>query len=587
VEQGGLAPPRAARVISQVAAGLDAAHARGLVHRDVKPPNILIELRGDAEHAYLSDFGLTKRVGSGNSLTAAGTWVGTPDYVAPEQVEGRQVDARTDVYALGCVLFQALTGSAPYPRDSDVAVLYAHMQDPPPSVKAVRPELPAEFDTVIARALAKDPDDRYPSAGDLGRAAVAAAAGQVPTYVEHSVATGAAAGGRTATPAPPPQPWAPSPPTPPEAAPAPSPPPPAAPGRRFPRVAAAVAAALVLAAGAAGVLLLGGGSDEEPGKRAAAPAGPLPEPAKPQIDRIALGGNAEPATVTAVGKDVYALDRRSGELVIVDGGSGKVAARLPVGKNPTAIALDPNGDRAWAASAGDRTVVEVDTRRRRLAGQPFAVRRVPLHLAYANGKLVVASNTRLGWVDPDTHRDVGKPARVFAAITAVSMSGASVDIVTAHGATAARYGLGSDLNIQDSTQLDTDDIPTGLAVDGNTAWISVSTRGIVGGDPLSSGDEPYGTIERVNLAAGVKYNRRSIGRPIRVGREPTGVALHRGVAWIPSHGDGTVTRIDQRSGRLIGKPLKVDRIAFGGVTATDDALWVVGEEDLIRIRPAA
>jgi serine/threonine protein kinase len=191
--QGRLDPGRAGELVSQVAAALDAAHAYGLVHRDVKPANVLIASVGGREHAYLTDFGLTKHTTSLGGLTKTGEVVGTIDYVAPEQIEGRSLDARTDVYALGCVLHQTLTGEVPYVRDSDVAKMYAHLSEPPPAATALVPDLPAQLDQVIGRAMAKDPDARYPSAGDLGRAALAAAQWQAPAEPERSVARGEAA----------------------------------------------------------------------------------------------------------------------------------------------------------------------------------------------------------------------------------------------------------------------------------------------------------------------------------------------------------------------------------------------------------
>src|SRR4051794_10930685 len=169
-----LEPVRAAVIIAQVAAALDAAHARGLVHRDVKPANVLIEGRGELENALLTDFGLTKSLQSDNKMTKTGTVIGTFDYTAPEQLEGRAVDARTDVYALGCVFFQTLTGRVPFPRDTLGATLFAHFEAAPPSVTALVPEVPAVLDEVIATAMAKDPAARYQSAGDLARAALAA-----------------------------------------------------------------------------------------------------------------------------------------------------------------------------------------------------------------------------------------------------------------------------------------------------------------------------------------------------------------------------------------------------------------------------
>jgi hypothetical protein len=175
-QDGRLAPFRAAAIVDQVAQALDAAHARGLVHRDVKPANILISTVGGRDHVYLSDFGLSRHVEGSHGLTGTGAFLGTIDYVAPEQARGGAVNAQTDVYALGCVLFHALTGTVPYPRDSDMAKLYAHGAEPPPSALERAPDLPVGFDAVLACAMAKVPEDRYAAAGDLGRAALAAAA---------------------------------------------------------------------------------------------------------------------------------------------------------------------------------------------------------------------------------------------------------------------------------------------------------------------------------------------------------------------------------------------------------------------------
>jgi serine/threonine protein kinase len=193
--QGRLAPEVAVPVVMQVGAALDAAHAHGLVHRDVKPGNVLVTGSGETLHCYLTDFGLTKDTGSNDGLTATGQWLGTPNYVAPEQIEGRPVDARADIYALGCILYECLTGSVPFPRDSDMAKLYAHAHEPPPLARATVPGLPPELDGVVVRGLAKKPDERYPSAGDLARAARAACQGRAASEPERSVAVGEAAAG--------------------------------------------------------------------------------------------------------------------------------------------------------------------------------------------------------------------------------------------------------------------------------------------------------------------------------------------------------------------------------------------------------
>jgi serine/threonine protein kinase len=173
LEQAGpLGLGRTLFILDQVAGALDTAHEHGLVHRDVKPANVL--LVGDTDRAYLTDFGVAKPTTSAG-LTRTGFFIGTPDYSAPEQIEGREVDARTDVYALGGVLYSSLTGVAPYARTTEVAVLQAHLLEPPPRLRELRPELPRALDRVIATAMAKVRDDRYPTCGDLLAAAEAAA----------------------------------------------------------------------------------------------------------------------------------------------------------------------------------------------------------------------------------------------------------------------------------------------------------------------------------------------------------------------------------------------------------------------------
>ena len=173
---GAMHPVTAARIVSEIASALDAAHAEGLVHRDVKPGNILLEDRGGVPHAYLADFGLSRHVDSTSGLTKTGHWIGTIDYASPEQLMASPVDARTDVYALGCVLYKALTGEVPYPHERDVDKVMAHSKGQPPPASEHGDAVPTEFDEVIAQAMASDPDDRWQSAGALGRAAVEAAA---------------------------------------------------------------------------------------------------------------------------------------------------------------------------------------------------------------------------------------------------------------------------------------------------------------------------------------------------------------------------------------------------------------------------
>jgi serine/threonine-protein kinase len=177
--EGPLPPERAVSIATQIASALDTAHARGLVHRDVKPANMLLGTVGSdttPDHVYLSDFGLSKISASAVSLTGTGQFLGTIDYMSPEQVEGRQIDGKTDQYALACATFEMLTGRPPFQRDQDLAVMWAQVSAPPPSASELRRELPAAVDPVIAKALAKAPEHRHASCLEFAAALRAACA---------------------------------------------------------------------------------------------------------------------------------------------------------------------------------------------------------------------------------------------------------------------------------------------------------------------------------------------------------------------------------------------------------------------------
>ncbi len=173
---GPLDPARAARTAAQIAAALEIAHETGLVHRDVKPSNVILTAEG---HVYLTDFGLAKRAETAPGLTRADQVLGTVDYVAPEQIEGSEPDARSDVYSLGCVLFEMLTGEAPFAdQKGGMAKMWAQVNAEPPSVRERRPDVPPALEDVIARAMAKAPEAR-PTAAAF-RVAVLAAVGEAP-----------------------------------------------------------------------------------------------------------------------------------------------------------------------------------------------------------------------------------------------------------------------------------------------------------------------------------------------------------------------------------------------------------------------
>ena len=338
-EEGALEPVHAARIVAQIAAALDAAHAAGLVHRDVKPANALLA----GEHVYLSDFGLSKHALSVGGETRSGHWVGTLDYVAPEQIRGERLDARADVYALGCVLYFALTGCAPFERDGDEARLWAHLTELPPAASDRAPAVPPELDAVIARALAKNPDDRYPSAGDLGRAAIAAAgreevrerrargrrrrrgAGRDADGERDAAArapVGGADCGRQRRP-----------------------------NRRRAAIAAGVAG---VAIAAAALILLIGGDDPPPGSG----LDPTPTPTSLKLDVVATVGR-RPNSIAVGNGTVFVTNYRNKRVALLDEQTGKLRSKGPtVGVGGRDVATGLGG--AWVAVAREKALFKLD-----------------------------------------------------------------------------------------------------------------------------------------------------------------------------------------------------------------------------------
>jgi serine/threonine-protein kinase len=317
---GAMDPARAVAVVGQVARALDAAHAEGLVHRDVKPSNVLVTGSGDDEFVYLVDFGIAWSADSteGPSLTATGSALGSFDYMAPERFLERPVDARTDVYALTCVLFECLTGRRPFVGDGLAKMMYAHLNTAPPRASSLRGGLPPALDDVLARGLAKDPDQRWPSAGALAQAARAAlTSGGVAPQAEASRPPGPSQplprpqavgfsdpgpagvwGGpsRPGTPLPPAGPrqpgWQPPP-----------PPPPRQQSRRWVPVAAAAVAAVAVA-GVVAVVVTRGGDEPTPPTPTSSSAAPSTSPEQAALIALLPGGLADcaPAPSTDSGQ---------------------------------------------------------------------------------------------------------------------------------------------------------------------------------------------------------------------------------------------------------------------------------------------
>jgi hypothetical protein len=191
IQSGELSPERALRLLEQVAAALDAAHEAALIHRDVKPQNVLVD---GGDRAYLADFGLTKSSGS-RGITRSGAYLGSLDYVSPEQVRGEPVTSASDRYALAAVVYECLTGELPFARETEAALLFAHVSEPPPRASERRPDLPPSVDDVLARGLAKDPAGRYPTATQLIRDAQAALELRAPSRDATGSANGATRSG--------------------------------------------------------------------------------------------------------------------------------------------------------------------------------------------------------------------------------------------------------------------------------------------------------------------------------------------------------------------------------------------------------
>ena len=385
-------------ILTQIASALDAAHSRGLVHRDVKPANILISDETAQTHAYLTDFGLTKRPGSTGGLTGTGLWVGTADYVAPEQIQGHAIDGRADIYSLGCVLYEMLTGEVAYPKDGDIAKLWAHISNPPPQPSTTRTDLVPAFDEVVARATAKDPADRYATAGEMAAAAREAIALQQQAQTGSAIPPMSLGAAAPPSPTPPPSPvpaapvpaapesWAGSPPStpasappsgasmppaaqpthasaqpaePPPAAPPPAAPPPAAPPSRSAPGGRSIAVIALVALGAlavVAVLLLSGGKDKSPTAASTASKTTAAEPAGDKLSGVL--GPVPTNHVTGAGDIAMRLDGTTLAVTVAAHGlvDGKHAMHIHAGARgvcpPASAARRHNGHLAISTVDG-------------------------------------------------------------------------------------------------------------------------------------------------------------------------------------------------------------------------------------------
>jgi streptogramin lyase len=536
---GPLAPAEAAEVVAQVASALDAAHAAGLVHRDVKPANVLL---GAGDHAYLSDFGLARRTASEAALTRTGRWVGTLDYVAPEQIQGRDVDGRADVYALGCVLHYALTGRVPFRRDTDEARLWAHVHDDPPAPSEEGEGVPAAFDVVVRAALAKRPEDRFATAGELGRAARAAARGEEGERLARRLA-GAAGEEATTTDSPRPEATR-------RGGPGGTRGGGAGKARRGGR-RAALLATLVIFAPLAAVLaatFLGGGDDDDPSPPGRTQAGG-------EVRAAAFPVGDQPNSIRLAGGNAWVTSVSSRRLGRIDAETGEARKGPVVGRGARDAAQI--GGVLWVTLGEQRRIARLDANDGSRAGDPVATDGIPKQIDAGEGSIWVGESDDAGVdtllrIDPASG-DVVARLPMPIGVTDIRATDGSVWIVGRRRPYLLRVDPAT-MEIVLRRRLE----PKPLRVDvaGGFAWVT------------NHGDD---TVARVDPETGE-------AAPIGVPSKPYGIVATRDAIWVSCYGAHSLVRIDPRTSRLAGEPRPVG-LNPTGVAADGDSVWVASRAD--------
>jgi len=496
--EGPLTPRRALTLLSQVAEALDAAHARGLVHRDVKPSNILIAGEGEREHVYLADFGLTKTAAGTDEGLESVRLSGSPDYVAPEQITEGISGAAADIYSLGCVLYQCLTGHVPYPRESEFAVLWAHVDEPPPHATELRPTLPHELDAVVGRVLAKEPAARYQSGRQLVDAALAA-------LPEAKIAL---LGNQ----------------------------------RRLALLAASVAVLMTAALLATLIVTRDDArSGTEPTLALASGALQRVDPKTNElVATIRLGG--EPVDVAASEDAVWLIDPGRNSLVRVDSatnavttqgsGAGALAAVATSPASPAYVGIAADGPSGAVLSQIDaNTLREARTGHalRELPGLPGDPTPAPVSAVGA-----MAGTASAGWVADVAAgtitrvSDQGPAPRVNVDIggTALDLASTRSEVWVAQGSAPGGGGGGSVVRLDDGGEV-TARVPLSFT----PSAIAVGAEGVWVADPEGR------RVWRVDLDRGG-------ATPVPVGGHPVDVAVGAGSVWVVSAGAGELARID-------------------------------------------
>jgi YVTN family beta-propeller protein len=553
VEHGALQPERALPILAQTAAALDAAHARGLVHRDVKPGNILLSSEaGSLDHVYLSDFGLTKRMTSDSGMTGTGQFVGTLDYAAPEQFEGKALDARADVYSLGGVLYECLTGEIPYRRDNQAALVYAHLMSEPPKVTDKRPELPPAIDASVAKGMAKAPADRYESAGELvadARDVLSAAAGaEVAAVTKEAPPAGREPGG----------------------------PPPGPPGR-WPRPVLVGAGALALVAVVIAAVILSSGGSGKPGPSSGAPtaSGALASgdrvvrinPTTKQVVATIAAGKA-PSGVAIGEGSVWVANSGDGTVSRIDPVSNRVTGVIRVGKRPVAITFGEGG--IWVANFLGNSVSRIDPATNEVVAT-IPLEGNPASIAVGDGAVFVASSEEIIVTEPSSMVNVWLIDPGTDTVTATSRIAAGCSGVVAEGEGAAWVSTGHIVaRVEPATgKILSEFTPRatvfGITVGDGAAWVA-------------HGGLPGGVLrldaagERVEAEIPVGNTR------LRPAHECPYIPLAtgNGSLWVTNVDDGSISQIGTLSNDVVdsfvvGKRLTGLALGQGGLWVTVDA----------------
>jgi DNA-binding beta-propeller fold protein YncE/predicted Ser/Thr protein kinase len=520
-QEGPLEPTRAVAIVEQVAAALDAAHDQGLVHRDVKPNNILVSPVSAQEHCYLADFGLSRLVTSVSSFSAPSQVVGTHYYIAPEQIRGELIDRRADAYSLGCVLYECLTGAPPFKKGTDVALLWAHMHEKPLPASERRPELARGLDAVLARALAKDPDHRYATCGELAAAARVALEAEAPPLP-----------------------------------------------RRVLRQAVAALATIALGAGVAVALFLVlGRGDGNLSSVSPNAVGVIDLEAGTLVAEVPVGVDPEAVAVGEGG--VWVANVEDETVSRIDPKTRRLVRTTSIDKYPSDVAAGEGS--VWVAHGAWAELSRIDPQRNE-AAEPIAalgeVRRPrtgfcvqPLgSVAVGAGAVWFACDGDLGRVDPETGKSlrVGYEAGLLTSPSAVRPEFSDIAFGLGSLWLANRAG-NSVVEVDPATnrgarQVTVGRAPSAVAVGWGAVWVANFED-----DTVSRIDVP-GRGQPVTV------------KTILVGDGPVDVAVGEGGVWVANSRDRTVSHIDPKESE-VGETIEIGseprRVAAGA-----EAVWV-------------